>query len=98
MSRSSTKEYIKNKNNGELQAKDSMIIIARRQMTPTSIKSGDIHSIHNRCHQDQQEAIRQLVVVPVAAQKLQRSNLRSKPSKETSLSPYTKLGQARTPS
>jgi hypothetical protein len=95
MSRSSTKEYIQNKNNRKLQAKDSIIITARRQMTSTSIKSGDIHSIHNRCQQDQQEAIRQLVVV---AQKLQRSNLRSKPSKETSLSPYTKLGQARTPS
>jgi len=69
----------------------------KRQMTPL-IKSGDKMK---EWQQDQQEAIRQLQV----AQKPQynkRSNLRSKPSldnhiKETSLSPYMKLGQARTP-
>jgi len=81
----------------EHQAKDTEA--HKRQMTSTSIKSGD-SKIKDRClntiiiKQDQQEAIRQLLV----AQKPQHSNLRSKPSKETPLSPYTKLGQARTPS
>jgi len=78
----------------EHQAKDTEA--HKRQMTSTSIKSGDSKIKVNTIiiKQDQQEAIRQLLV----AQKPQHSNLRSKPSKETPLSPYTKLGQARTPS